>query len=129
MLTGRGIEGEIYRRNQTGVDALTRAMTGAGLNLTEIANYGSRYQIDPLRDNAEIMGNKLEDLGRDLKAVIGLVDKGGDPEQVRTALRRYLDKSGPKPAADSPEAGPAPGGARAPQQRKTATGVGWSIVQ
>lgn len=67
---GYGRQGEIRRRLLTGVDALRRNLTGAGMSATETEEYISRY-LPSMTDNAESLASKIDGLERDLNAVKG----------------------------------------------------------
>lgn len=62
---GVGGQGETYRQLQSGVDALMRLLTGAGMNETEAKSYAERY-LPTYRDNAESATSKLDQLKREL---------------------------------------------------------------
>lgn len=65
---GRGRQGEIRRRLLTGVDALRRNLTGAGMSATETEEYVGRY-LPSITDDAETLVSKISGLERDLRAV------------------------------------------------------------
>lgn len=67
-LAGRGRSGEIRRRLLTGVDALRRNLTGAGMGVQEAEEYVSRY-LPGLMDDSGTLGSKIDGLERDLGAV------------------------------------------------------------
>mgnify|MGYP006921294528 CR=1 FL=1 len=67
---GVGRQGEIRRRIQTGLDAMLRNLTGAGMTADEMARYEARY-APSLFDTPESLASKLDGLERDLKAVKG----------------------------------------------------------
>lgn len=83
---GRGRSGEIQRRLLTGVDALRRNLTGAGMGMQETEEYVKRYQPS-MTDDAETLMSKINGLERDLKAVkegaiagkSGTMSEGGAP--------------------------------------------------
>lgn len=71
LALGRGEAGEIWRRIETGRDALVRNLTGAGMGVQEAQNQAARYQIsaaDIATGGVETMLSKLEGLERDLRA-------------------------------------------------------------
>ena len=80
---GFGEEGEIYRRAKTGIDALTRMMTGAGLNVSEESVYNARYLPAP-NDTKTTMLKKLNGLQRDLEATIKTVTRGRGGTDIET---------------------------------------------
>ncbi len=63
---GRGNAADIWRRIESGRDALIRNMTGAAMPEQEARNYAARYQLSPT-DRGETMIRKVEMLERDLK--------------------------------------------------------------
>ena len=65
---GRGRQGEIRRRLLTGVDALRRNLTGAGMGQQETEEYVGRY-LPSITDDAETLASKIDGLERDLRAV------------------------------------------------------------
>jgi hypothetical protein len=67
LAAGAGKPGEIWRRIETGKEALVRNLTGAGMAQAEAENVAARYQIGPL-DTVDTMIQKLEGLERDLEA-------------------------------------------------------------
>lgn len=67
---GVGRQGEIRRRIQTGLDAMLRNLTGAGMTADEMARYEARY-APSMFDTPESLKSKLDGLERDLKAVKG----------------------------------------------------------
>lgn len=84
---GFGEEGEIYRRAKTGIDALTRMMTGAGLNVSEDAVYNARYLPAP-NDTKETMLRKLDGLQRDLEATIKFVTRGRGGTDIDSSVEK-----------------------------------------
>lgn len=72
---GIGSQGEVYRRMQSGADALMRLLTGAGMNETEARSYAERY-LPTYRDNAESATSKLEQLKRELLSARKMVLRG-----------------------------------------------------
>lgn len=64
---GYGRSGEIRRRLLTGVDALRRNLTGAGMGQGEAEEYVQRY-LPTMTDDAENLMSKIDGLERDLKA-------------------------------------------------------------
>ncbi len=75
LSTGSFEEGEMYRRFQSGTDALQRMLTGAGMQASEAANYVSRYLPSAL-NSKETMLNKLDGLEQDLKATLEKATQG-----------------------------------------------------
>lgn len=64
---GVGTPAQIWRRIETGKEALVRNLTGAGMAQAEAENQAARYQISAT-DSADTMLQKLEGLERDLNA-------------------------------------------------------------
>lgn len=64
----RGNAGEVWRRIESGRDALVRGLTGAGIGVAEAQNQAARYQIG-VTDTPETMIKKIDGLTRDLDAV------------------------------------------------------------
>lgn len=63
----RGRAGDLWRRIESGTEAMKRMMTGAGMSMTEAQNYVDRYQISAT-DRVDTMLRKLDLLSRDLEA-------------------------------------------------------------
>lgn len=72
---GYGDRGQIYQDLQSGVDALMRLMTGAGMNQTEAEQYASRY-LPTKRDTAAEAANKLDRLVGELEATANEASRG-----------------------------------------------------
>lgn len=66
--TGSGRPAEIWRKIESGRDALVRNLTGAGMPESEAQNQAARYQISAI-DSPETMLSKLNGLENDLIAV------------------------------------------------------------
>lgn len=75
LSTGSFDEGQMYRRFQSGSDALQRMLTGAGMQASEAANYANRYLPSPM-DTKATMLSKLDGLERDLKATLEKATQG-----------------------------------------------------
>lgn len=103
---GRGEQGEVVRRIQTGVDALRRLLTGAAMTGAETTEYISRYEPSWF-DDAESALKKLDGLKRDLEFVTQAVGLGrginemlaqkGIPEGLRDALQNSAAAQGSAP--------------------------------
>jgi hypothetical protein len=80
MTLGVGKAGALYRKIQSGKDALVRNMTGAGMNIAEAEEYASRY-LPGLRDTSDQMLDKLDQLDRELQSTGEMVGRGrgGNP--------------------------------------------------
>lgn len=72
---GIGETGQVYQDIQSGVDSLTRLMTGAGMNQTEAEAYARRY-LPTARDTAETATRKLDRLVEELNATAVEASKG-----------------------------------------------------
>jgi hypothetical protein len=75
MALNAGTSGEIARRTQSGVDALLRGLTGAGMGENEAVRYAKRYEITPI-DPVSRVKSKLDGLEADLIAVRDAVLSG-----------------------------------------------------
>lgn len=67
MATGTGEPGAISRRVSTGIDALMRNLTGAGMSQSEADAYAARYR-PKWNDSVPTIKDKLGGLEKDLKA-------------------------------------------------------------
>ncbi len=67
LALGRGDAAGLWRRIETGREALVRNLTGAGMAQAEAENAAARYQISPT-DRTETKLAKLDGLRRDLEA-------------------------------------------------------------
>jgi hypothetical protein len=65
---GRGDAGEVQRRMASGVDALRRNLTGAGMSISEAGDYADRY-LPQWSDDADTLKRKALSLQADLEAV------------------------------------------------------------
>lgn len=63
----RGKAGDLWRRIESGTEAMKRQMTGAGMSENEAQNYIDRYQLSAT-DKTETMLHKIDLLDRDLQA-------------------------------------------------------------
>lgn len=101
---GLGEKGQIYQQMQSGVDALIRYMTGAGMNITEAEAYASRY-LPTVRDTADTAAQKLDRLAEELQSAeaVAMRGRGGFTEPALSG--------------------------RTPTSGKTSRGVGWSIEE
>ena len=98
LALGRGEAAEIWRRIETGREALVRNLTGAGMAQAEAENAAARYQISST-DQIGTMQSKLEGLKRDLEAVRSgaIQGKGGTMSAT--------PPTGEQPEAEQPPAG------------------------
>lgn len=95
---GLGTQAEVRRKVDSGADALLRALTGAGMNLTEAQDYTRRYRFSP-RDTVGQSLSKLDQLERELKYTMTEVTRG---------------HGGPTPGAGRPTPAAPGGGIPAP---------------
>jgi hypothetical protein len=72
---GQGKSAEIYRDMQSGTDALTRMMTGAGMPASEAEAYAQRY-LPAWNDNSTSLRSKHDRLVEELKTIKGTIEKG-----------------------------------------------------
>lgn len=72
---GIGKQGQVYQDLQSGVDALVRMMTGAGMNQTEAQEYAGRY-LPTYKDTAETATQKFDRLVRELESQRSVVLRG-----------------------------------------------------
>lgn len=70
---------ETYRKIQTGVDALQRMLTGAGMPQSEAATYAFRY-LPTYTDDAGSMVTKLDRLKSELESIKGRVLQGREAQ-------------------------------------------------
>lgn len=104
---GIGKAGSTYRRIQSGVDALIRAMTGAGMPASEAAQYATRYlpmpsDQGPSSDPKAYQGatiDKFMQLKRELSSIKEAIEQGRGAEYVQGLAEGGGDSGG----------GPAPG--------------------
>ena len=72
---GQGRAGEVKRQIDSGADALTRLLTGAGMNLYEATDYADRYRLGKF-DTADKMTSKLDQLKVEIETIMEVVGKG-----------------------------------------------------
>jgi hypothetical protein len=109
LATSSGAGGALNRRMQTGLDALRRNLTGAGMGQGEADEYAKRYLPGPL-DNAKTMREKVEGLKADLMAT-----RDGALAQKNV---KDVALTGRTATPNRPASG---------QQMKTPNGVTWSV--
>lgn len=73
--TGYGGGAQTYRQIQSGVDALTRMLSGAGMNITEAEQYARRY-LPTYADDSQSMLTKLEQLEAELLSTKEMTMRG-----------------------------------------------------
>lgn len=72
---GIGSPAELRRKIDSGADALLRALTGAGMNMSEASEYVRRYRFSAT-DTRETTLSKFDQLTRELESVGETVGKG-----------------------------------------------------
>jgi hypothetical protein len=87
---GWGRKNEVYRQIESGVDALRRSLTGAGMPVAEANNYVSRYE-PALTDDAPKLASKQKQLQAELSRYQSLARQG---------------RGGGTPAPKQPQGGP-----------------------
>lgn len=80
---GRGRQGELDRQIKSGVDALQRMLTGAGMPVSEAAAYANRY-LPGLMDDATTATSKLRGLKYDLENAGEVVGRGRGGSPIGT---------------------------------------------
>lgn len=84
-------QAQTYRKIQSGVDALTRMLTGAGMNLAEASAYAERY-LPSYSDDGNSAAQKLDQLAQELEAARAAVVRGRgnlpSPSVTSTALNK-----------------------------------------
>lgn len=101
---GYGKPAQIRRRIQTGLDALRRSLTGAGMSEGEAAQYASRYEPQ-LADTAETALQKLRGLRQDLEASMSgsIAAKTGALTKQPSADTAQPPPAGPGSSFQTPE--------------------------
>lgn len=125
---GLGRAGEIRRQVQSGVDALIRNLTGAGMAVEEAKNYAARYSINPT-DRQDAVLSKLKQLDRELRSTAETLGRGRGGAEFITALPSpFIDKDQSRAPQNTPvgrygsapaNAAPAPQPQSAPPQPQT----------
>jgi hypothetical protein len=95
LAAGIGEATEIWRRVETGKEALVRQLTGAGMAQSEAEQQASRYSIGPT-DSVEKMLHKMDGLQADLEAV----KKGAIAARSGELIGGQQDAAPPEPAPD-----------------------------
>lgn len=72
---GRGEQGQLGRELAAGAEALTRMLTGAGMNMAEAQREASLY-LPQLQDDAPTLANKVSQLKRRLQSTIEMAGRG-----------------------------------------------------
>src|SRR5688572_32165530 len=112
LVLNRGKAADVWRRIESGREALVRQLTGAGMSQSEAENQTKRYQLSST-DKNETMLRKLEMLERDLKAV----EEGAISGKTGTMSRQYQSGS------------PAPTSSARPRQDRKSTRLNSSHSQ
>ena len=89
---GRGEQGELGRELAAGAEALTRMLTGAGMNIAEAQREASLY-LPQIQDDAETLASKVSQLKRRLQSTIDMAGRG-------RGLDQGVPAQGPSPSAD-----------------------------
>lgn len=98
LTIGRGNAAEVWRRIESGRDALVRGLTGAGIGVAEAQNQAARYQISAT-DRPETMISKLDGLVRDLDAV----ERGAITGKTGEMAREYDPEAGAVKSTKRPQ--------------------------
>lgn len=88
-------QAEVYRKVQSGVEVLSRLLSGAGMTQVEIDEKAQRY-MPTYTDNADSMASKLDQLENELQAAKGMALRGRGPSTTPTQgqVRRYNPATG-----------------------------------
>ncbi len=101
LAAGRGKAADLWRRIESGTEAMKRNMTGAGMSLSEAENYIARYQISPTDSTATKL-SKLRLLKRDLTAAA----EGAMSGKLGLMGQQFRRDQATPPPAPTGEAGP-----------------------
>lgn len=104
---GRGNSGIVQRRMASGVDALRRNLTGAGMSASEAGDYADRYLPQPT-DDADTLQRKAESLAADLNAVRNgaIAGKSGALGAFLPGSKMFAPAAPPPPAPPDLSGGP-----------------------
>lgn len=80
---GRGQAGELNRELAAGAEALTRMLTGAGMNLAEAKREANLY-LPQAWDDAPTLANKVSQLKRRLQGTVEMAGRGRGVNAVQT---------------------------------------------
>lgn len=111
LLIGRGRAADVWRRIESGREALVRQLTGAGMSASEAENQTKRYQIQAT-DKNETMQRKVQMLERDLRAV----EEGAIGGKTGAMARQWQSGASTIPA-------PSSGGGNRPRAVNRSTGA------
>lgn len=115
---GRGKSGDVQRRMASGVDALRRNLTGAGMAASEADDYARRY-LPQWSDDAETLERKAYGLKADIEAVRdgAIAGKTGNLQLLLPGQKGWGEtiNESVNSAPGAPQAGAAPDGGLSPQ--------------
>jgi hypothetical protein len=80
---GKGRPGELNRELAAGAEALTRMLTGAGMNIAEAQREANLY-LPQVWDDAPTLANKVQQLKRRLQETVSMAGRGRGVEAVQT---------------------------------------------
>lgn len=80
---GRGRAGELNRELAAGAEALTRMLTGAGMNIAEAQREANLY-LPQVWDDSPTLANKVQQLKRRLQETVSMAGRGRGVEAVQT---------------------------------------------
>lgn len=86
MLLQRGEAGRVYREIRAGSEAITRMLTGAGMNMAEAQNEANMY-LPGQFDTTETILNKIDQLNRRLNQMVGEASAG----RVSSGIKPQVD--------------------------------------
>lgn len=108
---GYGRPAELGRQVQSGVDALIRNLTGAGMSQSEAEKYAKRYEIS-WGDSQQTVSSKIQQLERELRSTAEVLGRGrGGAGFINDIPITYTDKDQAR-AQRGVQGGPAPAGAQ-----------------
>ena len=88
---GWGDQGRLYRELSAGSEAITRMLTGAGMNMSEAKREASQY-LPQITDTPESLSNKVEQLNRRLENINSVVIRGrGEIEKPKVKKDDPID--------------------------------------
>jgi hypothetical protein len=90
---GRGQAGELNRELAAGAEALTRMLTGAGMNMAEAKREANLYLPQPW-DDAPTLANKVSQLKRRLQGTVEMAGRGRGVEAVQPTNDGWTDVGG-----------------------------------
>lgn len=87
---GRGKQGQMNRELAAGAEALTRMLTGAGMNIAEAQREANLY-LPQIQDDAATLANKVSQLKRRLQSTIEMAGRGRGLETPAPANDGWTD--------------------------------------